>query len=56
MPPVFKIPLWPCASDYDLHQSAGGLPLRILTAPNVRSMSKHAAGGLQNEQEVKHPY
>ncbi len=29
------------ASNYDLHEKAGGLPLRTLAAPNVRLMSKH---------------
>ena len=29
------------ASDYDLHETAGGLPLLSLAAPNVRNMSKH---------------
>ena len=29
-------PLWPYASDYDLHEKAGGLPLCALAAPNVR--------------------
>ena len=28
------------ASDYDLHEMAGGLPLTILTAPNVHHRSK----------------
>jgi len=34
-------PLRPYASIYDLHQSAGGLPLSALAAPNVHLMSKH---------------
>ena len=29
------------ASDYDLHEMAGGLPLRTLAAPNVHLMSEH---------------
>ena len=29
------------ASDYDLHEMAGGLPLAVITAPNIRDMSKH---------------
>ncbi len=29
------------ASDYDLHEMAGGLPLRAFAAPNVHPMSKH---------------
>ena len=29
------------ASDYDLHEMAGGLSLPTLAAPNVRTMSKH---------------
>ena len=33
-------PLWPYASDYDLHGLAGGLPFRPFTAPNVHSLSK----------------
>ncbi len=28
------------ASDYDLHEMAGGLPLQTLAAPNVRLSSK----------------
>ncbi len=32
-------PLWPYASDYDLHDKAGGLPLSVLAAPNVHLMS-----------------
>jgi len=28
------------ASDYDLHEMAGGLPLQPLAAPNVRPSSK----------------
>ena len=33
-------PLWPYASDYDLHSKAGGLPLPTITAPNVHYTSK----------------
>ena len=29
------------ASNYDLHEMAGGLPLRTLAAPNIHLMSKH---------------
>ena len=36
------------ASDYDLHEMAGGSPLLSLAAPNVRVMSKH-------EREVCNP-
>jgi len=46
-------PLWPYASDYDLHEKAGGLPLYALAAPNVRIKN---AGGLQSGTEVMHPY
>ena len=28
-------PLRPYASDYDLHEMAGGLPFSAITAPNV---------------------
>ena len=28
------------ASDYDLHEMAGGLPLPVITAPNVHHTSK----------------
>ena len=28
------------ASDYDLHETAGGLPLPIITAPNIHLSSK----------------
>ncbi len=34
-------PLRPYASNYDLHEMAGGLPLRAFAAPNVHLMSKH---------------
>ena len=34
-------PLWPYASNYDLHEKAGGSPLQVFTAPNVRHMSQH---------------
>ena len=33
-------PLWPYASDYDLHEMAGGLPLPTITAPNIHLTSK----------------
>ena len=46
------IPLWPCASGYDLHKKAGGLPLHAITAPNIHPMSKHWTGGLQTGREV----
>ena len=29
------------ASDYDLHEMAGGLPLPVITAPNIHHMSQH---------------
>ena len=29
------------ASDYDLHETAGGMPLAIITAPNIHLSSKH---------------
>ena len=35
--PMPYIPLWPYASNYDLHDKAGGLPLLTLAAPNVRT-------------------
>ena len=28
-------PLWPYASNYDLHEMAGGLPFAAITAPNI---------------------
>ena len=48
-------PLWPYASDYDLHQKAGGLPLASITAPNVRLPSWRKAGGLQTGNETNVP-
>ena len=30
------IPRWPCSPNYNLHETAGGSPLRCLTASNVR--------------------
>ena len=33
-------PLRPCASSYDLHEKAGGLPLSALAAPNIHLSSK----------------
>ena len=35
-----KIPLWPCVSNYDLHEMAGGSPLRFITAPNIHRTSQ----------------
>ena len=39
--PALHDPLRPYASNYDLHEMAGGLPLRTITAPNIHHMSKH---------------
>ena len=33
-------PLWPYASNYDLHEKAGGLPLLTLAAPNIHPSSE----------------
>ena len=38
-PPMPKTRFSRNASDYDLHEMAGGLPLPTLAAPNVRTMS-----------------
>ena len=38
--PPMPTPLWPCASNYDLHEKAGGMPLPTFAAPNVHPTSK----------------
>ena len=36
----YNSPLWPCEPSYNLHVLAGGLPLAVLSAPNIRLQSK----------------
>ena len=35
-----RTPPWPYASNYDLHEMAGGLPFLAFTAPNIHLSSK----------------
>ena len=48
-------PLWPCASIYDLHDKAGGSPIRILTAPNVHPSSKRGREVCKPIRKFRHP-
>jgi len=40
---------------YDLHKKAGGLPLHIITAPNIHTASKRRREVCKTDREVKHP-
>ena len=53
---VIKAPLWPCASIYDLHQMAGGSPLRTFTAPNIHHTSKRRREVCKPVRNIGIPY
>ena len=40
------------ASDYDLHEKAGGLPLQTITAPNIRRLSKQGREVCKQERKL----
>ena len=40
------------ASDYDLHERAGGLPLQTITAPNIRRLSKQGREVCKQERKL----
>ena len=40
------------ASDYDLHEMAGGLPLQTITAPNIRRLSKQGREVCKQERKL----
>ena len=56
LPCFIKTPLWPCASIYDLHQSAGGLSLHVCAAPNVRRLSKQGREVCNTTRKSSIPY
>ena len=40
------------ASNYDLHEKAGGLPLQTITAPNIRRLSKQGREVCKQERKL----
>lgn len=40
------------ASDYDLHEKAGGLPLQTITAPNIHHLSKQRREVCKQERKL----
>ena len=40
------------ASDYDLHEKAGGLPLQTITAPNIHPSSKRGREVCKQERKL----